>query len=424
MNKLALTSVLLSAGGCSDQPKSCDPDAPNTICTIAGHTLDGGYRGDNGLAIDADMYFPMDSAIAPDGNVWFIDFNNYVIRSIDPTGIVHTVIGNHNLGDSPSSDGLMAIAALQASNNHTPSLTFSNGYLYLPAWHESRVKRVRLSDMMMENVAGRGVRTHYDGDGASALTAGVDLPSNITFDPQGNLVFMDQGNLVVRMVDSSQIIHTIVGQCIIEAMPCSTTVLPTACPGSDKLVCGDPSACGGTTGTNVCTQVSGGDGGPASLARLNLPFTQFADPSGRITYDHQGNLIIPETGGNRIRKVDTSGMITTIAGDGTAGFAGDGGLATQAQINHPVDVAIGDDNSIYFTDVYNHCVRKIDPAGMISTVAGACHFTPEGDPGSFSGDGGPPLEAQMYKPYGIDLVGNKLYVSDTYNNRLRVVNLP
>jgi DNA-binding beta-propeller fold protein YncE len=308
-------------------------------------------------------------------------------------------------------------------------MTFTNGYLYLAAWHEGRIKRVSLSDMMMENVAGRASRAHYDGDEGPAMMAGVDLPSSVTFDPQGNLVFMDQGNLVVRMVDSAQTIHTIAGKCVIEATPCSDTVLPTPCPGSNKFVCGDPAACidtasGPAPGTALCTQTSSGDGGPAIDARFNMPFTQFADPAGRITYDHAGDLIIPETGGNRIRKVDhVTGMIHTIAGTGVAGFAGDGGPATAAQINHPVDIAIADDNSIYFSDVWNHCIRKIDTAGMISTVAGACHYTPEGDPGEFSGDGGPPLEAQLYKPYGIDLVGTKLYVSDSYNNRLRVVNL-
>jgi serine/threonine-protein kinase len=132
---------------------------------------------------------------------------------------------------------------------------------------------------------------------------------------------------------------------------------------------------------------------------------------------------LSDTTNHRIRKVDPSGIITTIAGTGTAGYSGDGGAATAAQINHPVDVAIADDNSIYFTDVYNHCVRKIDPAGTISAVAGKCHFSVNGHDGGFSGDGGPPLQADLNTPYGIDLVGKKLYVSDSYNNRLRVVNL-
>jgi len=433
---LVSITVVVACG--TDRPATpCDPEAPGSICTIAGHTLDEGYGGDNGMAIDADLYIPMDSAVAPDGTVWFLDFNNYVVRQIDRDGIVHTIIGNHQLGDSPASDGLPSIAALQASNNHTPSMTFgADGYLYLAAWHESRIKRVRLSDMMMENVAGRGVRTHYDGDGGPATQAGIDLPSSIAFDPQGNLVFMDQGNLVVRTIDSTATIHTLVGQCVIEAVPCSATIRPTSCLGSDKQVCTDPAlervvglapaGCSGDAGpnTSLCTQVSAGDGGPAIDARLDLPFTQFADPTGRIAYDHAGNLIIAETNANRLRKVDPAGIITTIAGTGAQGYAGDGGPAAQAQLNHPVDVAIADDDSIYFTDVYNHCVRKIDPAGTITAVAGACHFTPEGEPGAFSGDGGPPLAAQLYKPYGIDLTGNKLYISDSYNNRLRVVNLP
>ena len=435
-----LPILLLAACGDNTVPP-CDPDAPNTICTIAGHTLDEKYAGDNGPATDADISIPMDSQIAPDGSLWLMDFNRYVIRRIDARGIVTTVVGNTHLGDSPASDGLTSIGALQASGNHTPSLLFHDGFLYLPAWHESRIKRVDLATMMMENVAGRATRSYYDGDGGPALTAGIDLPSSVTFDPQGNLVFMDQGNLVIRRVEADGTIHTIVGQCIVEAVPCSATVQPVPCPGSDKLVCGDVSACdagtatgetggagsgsGSTQGTALCTQTSAGDGGPATLARLNLPFTQFADPAARIAYNHQGDLIIPETGGNRIRKVDhATGIITTIAGTGEAGYAGDGGPATAAQINHPVDIAIADDDTIYFSDVWNHCIRKIDPAGTVTSVAGKCHFTPSGEPGAFSGDGGPPLEAQLYKPYGIDLAGTKLYVSDAYNNRLRVVNLP
>ena len=83
---------------------------------------------------------------------------------------------------------------------------------------------------------------------------------------------------------------------------------------------------------------------------------------------------------------------------------------------------IGDDGTLYFTDIRNSCVRKIDPEGIISTVVGLCSSTPT-DRG-FAGDGGPPLEARLDRPYGIDLAGKKLYVSDSYNSRVRVVNLP
>jgi sugar lactone lactonase YvrE len=155
---------------------------------------------------------------------------------------------------------------------------------------------------------------------------------------------------------------------------------------------------------------------------MGQPYGQAADPAGRLVYDKLGNLYFADTENNRIRKVDTAGIITTIAGTGVAGYSGDGGPGHLAQINRPIDVEVGDDNSVYFTDVYNSCVRKVAPDGTISAVVGKC----SGEPAErgFSGDGGDPLEAKLDRPYGIDLVGKKLYVSDSYNNRIRVVNLP
>ncbi len=377
--------------------------------------MNEGYRGDDGPATSAVLYIPMDSVVAPDGTVWFIDFNNYVIRSIDTSGNIHTVFGNGELGSSPASDGLMEVPALQSYNNHTPTLLIKDDYLYLAAWHESRVKRVRLSDMMLENYAGRGVRAYYDGDGGPAINAALDLPSSIAVDPVGNLVVTDQANQVIRLVDhTDDTIHTIVGSCVLVEATCTAMgTQPVACPGSSKTTCGDPAVtCGG-----ICSQAYRGDGGQALQARLAFPGGQPADPVGRITYDRAGNLLIADTFNHRIRKVDPAGVITTIAGTGVVGASGDGGPATAAQLNHPVDLAVAADNTIYLTDVFNNCIRKIDPAGIISTVVGTC------DPAvrDFAGDGGPPTEAKLNRPYGIDLVDNKLYVSDSYNNRLRVV---
>jgi hypothetical protein len=222
---LALAIAPTGLAGCTTS--HCDPNSPNTICTIAGHTLNEAYSGNGGPAIDADMYIPIDSAVAPDGTVWFIDFNNYVIRRIDDKGIITTVIGNSQLGDSPADQGLTASPALDSANNHTTQMLFDNGTLYLAAWHESRVKSVTLSNMMMQNVAGRASRAYYDGDGGPAMMAGLDLPSGVTVDPSGNLVLMDQGNLVVRQIDTAtNTISTIAGRCVIEAVPCSDTVRP------------------------------------------------------------------------------------------------------------------------------------------------------------------------------------------------------
>ncbi|HEU0037020.1 MAG TPA: hypothetical protein VFQ53_40695 [Kofleriaceae bacterium] len=419
MNKLfglaLLASSLASGLVACGSDDACDPDAPNTICTIVGN----GEQGLNNAkrALDTNLYVPQDTAVSPDGEVWVLDFNNYLVRAVDKDGGIRTVIGTGEVGDSPPPE-LQSMPAIEALFNHTTDLFFHDGYLYLASWHNSRVKRVRLSDMMIENYAGLGKRTYYYGDEGPALDAALDLPSSIALDPTGNIVIMDQANQVIRMVDQNNIIHRIAGKCVIDLdSPCAAGVQPQLCPGSDKYACGDLA----TECSKPCTPGLVGDGGDALEARMAQPFGQQADPAGRIVYDAAGNLIFADTDNNRIRKVDTAGIMTTIAGTGVAGYAGDDGPATQAQINRPVDVAAAPDGSIYFTDVYNSCVRKIDPAGIITRVVGQCSSDP--DLRGFAGDGGPPLEAKLDRPYGIDLVGTKLYVSDSYNNRIRVVNL-
>lgn len=288
------------------------------------------------------------------------------------------------------------------------------------AWHNSRVKRVDLATMLIENYAGRGVRLKYDGDGGPALDAALDLPSSITLDPQGNMVIMDQANQVVRKVDkTTRVMTTVAGKCVVDKdAPCAVGVEPVACPGSNKYACGNPAVeC-----MKECTPSYAGDAGGALEARLGQPFGQSADPAGRIAYDAVGNLYMADTDNNRIRKVDALGMITTFAGTGDDAYAGDGGPASAAAINRPIDVEVAADGTVYFTDTFNSCIRKVDPAGIISTVVGKCSDKPA-DRG-FSGDGGDPREAKLDRPYGIELAGNKLYVSDSYNNRIRVVNLP
>ena len=410
-----VTALLVGCGG----DDACDPDAPNTICTIAG-SGDQGFdpREEDGPALKAALYVPQDTAMSPDGELWILDFNNYRVRRIDAAGTIRALIGNGEVGDSPPV-GVPKMPALEATFNHTSDLFFHGGYLYMAAWHNSRIKRVSLADMMIENYAGWGRRTFYDGDDGPALMASLDLPSSIALDPEGNIVIMDQANQVIRQVDASGNIHRIVGTCVVELdVPCGAGEQPQACPGSNKLACGNLA----TECEKPCTPGYGGDGELAIASRMAQPYGQAADPAGRLTYDKLGNLLFADSENNRIRKVDRAGIITTLAGTGTAGYSGDGGPANLAQINRPIDVEVADDNTIYFTDVYNSCVRKIDAAGIITTAAGTCSPNPK-DRG-FAGDGGPALEAKLDRPYGIELAGNKLYVADSYNNRIRVVNLP
>lgn len=427
LRSLSFVSLgLVFAPACgSDGP--CDPEAPNSICTIAGSEQQG-YKGDNGPATAAALYIPQDTLVAPDGTLWISDFNNYVVRTVDAEGVIRTVVGSGELGDTPADPAVPQEPAAAAKLNHTPDMLFHDGYLYLAAWHNSRVKRVRLSDMMIENYAGAGKRMYFDGDGGPALDAALDLPSSIAVDPAGNIVIMDQANQVIRRVDQDGIITTIVGRCVVELPQCTPDTELTACPGSSKFVCGtepaqlyrvDRPAEELTCVTTACTPGYGGDGGPAIDARMGQPFGQAADPAGRLAYDTQGNLIFADTDNNRIRKVDTNGIITTIAGTGEPGYSGDDGPGTAAQLNRPIDVEIAPDGTVYFTDADNNCVRKIEPSGTIRRVAGRC-----GEERGFSGDGGSPLDARMDRPYGIELSGNKLYVTDSYNNRVRVVNLP
>ena len=397
--------VLWVVAGCGEAP--CDVDEVGTICTIAG-TGDQSFDGD-GPALRADIYVAADVAVAPNGEVWFLDFNNYRVRAIDDDGMVRTVVGSGEVGDSLSSG-----PALAAPFNHTTDLVFSGEYLYLAAWHNSRVKRVRLSDMTLENFAGAGRRTYYDGNGGPALAASFDLPVSIAIDPRGNVAIMDQANQVVRRVDERGIIDAIAGQCIVDQeVPCAPGQHPVACPGSNKLTCGEDCR-------NMCNPGYSGDGGPPLESRMGQPVGQ-VEPGGGIAYDHAGCLVFADTLNNRIRRVDLSGKMTTIAGTGMAGYAGDGGPAIEAQLDYPFDIEIGADDSIYFTDVQNNCVRKIDPAGTISTVAGRCRTRSGG--ADFGGDSGPAVEALLDRPYGIGLGGDRLYIADSHNNRIRTVRL-
>ncbi|GAB4044632.1 NHL domain-containing protein [Spirosoma jeollabukense] len=147
---------------------------------------------------------------------------------------------------------------------------------------------------------------------------------------------------------------------------------------------------------------------PATTAHLAFP--------NRVTVDGSGNLYIADTDNNRIRKVSPLGLITTVAGTGIQGYTGDGGPATAAQLNTPVGLALDGSGNLYVTDTYNHRIRKINPAGMIATVAGTGIL-------GFSGDGGEATSARLFSPYGVAVDGSgNLYIAYTGNHCIRQVN--
>jgi DNA-binding beta-propeller fold protein YncE len=215
-------------------------------------------------------------------------------------------------------------------------------------------------------------------------------------------------------------VERIAGVCIAGELTtaCAPGEVPQQCPNMNKMVCGGNFAlC-----SEFCTPAFGGDDGPAINARFAQAFGQSTDPGGRLAY--AGDILyIADRDNNRIRKIDSNGIITTIAGTGEVGYSGDGGPARAAMLNHPIDLEVALDGSLYFTDTGNNCIRKIDPAGTITTVAGRCTVTHAAAAGGFDGDGGLATEALLNWPYGIALVGSKLYIADSYNHRIRIVNL-
>jgi DNA-binding beta-propeller fold protein YncE len=250
-----------------------------------------------------------------------------------------------------------------------------------------------------------------------------DLPAAITWDPDGNLVVMDQANQVIRTIDSEQNVTRLAGNCIIDQPPgaggpgpCAPEAM-LACPGTAKMTCGVPAdTCG-----LPCNP--GYVGGTAADLRMAQPFGQSADPAGRIAYDADGNLLWVDTENSLVRMLDSEGNDTIVAGLPPAegmqqkGYSGDGGPANEAKLNRPVDIAIDEDGTIYVSDVFNNCIRAIDPEGDISTFAGVCG---ERD---YGGDGGPANQAFLKLPYGIEISGDVMYIADTGNSRIRAVRL-
>jgi sugar lactone lactonase YvrE len=368
----------LIAFGCGDD-KTPDPDLcgePGMICTVVGVPDFAGYNGDS-LALDeTHLYWPHDVTLSPSGELIVVDFNNHRVRAVNlTTKTIRTILGSGVLGDDAAGP------ALEIDINHPAHVTFDGqGRLHLSSFHNWKVRRMSTGGFV-ETIAGSV--QGFGGDGGPAALALFDLPSSSRFDGLGNLYISDQGNGRIRRINPAGTIVTYAG-----------------------------------TGE----QGYGGDDGPAVLATFDMPSGPDAVPCGKIDIGPDlDEIYVADTGNHRVREINlASGIIETVAGTGVPGYSGDGGPSDEAQLNYPTDVAVGPDHSVYICDSRNHVIRRIDPLGTISTVAG--NFQ-KGR--GYSGDEGPATEAQLDFPGGIFVSpDNILYIADTQNHLIRRVELP
>lgn len=330
------------------------------ITTISGNGIKS-YSGDGGLSFTALLRDPFKICTDPAGNVFFSDCSNHCIRKIDVNGIITTVAGNGTLGFS--GDGGPATSA--QLNYPYGVYADGNGNIFIADIGNARIRKVDVNGVI-STIAGNGSQG-YSGDGGAATSAELNGPSGVTADGSGNVFIADCVNHRIRKVSAAGTITTIAG---------------TGVPGF------------------------GGDGGQATLAMLQSPFD--------LTFDQAGNLYFADADNFRVRKIDATGIVTTIAGNGNAAYSGDNGPAVNAGLNGCVDVDLDVNGNIYITEQFNHCIRRIDASGVITTFAGT------GVPG-FSGDGGSPAVAKMNTPSGLACHNNRFFIADAKNQRIRTI---
>lgn len=406
-------------------------DANGVISTIAGTGSSG--RGDDKLqAIQSALNGPMAVAVGPAGLVYFSDTDNQRIRKIAKDGTVSTIAGVGWSGFD--GDGGPAIKA--KLKNPKAIAVDAQGNVYITDSGNSRVRKIDTAGNI-STIAG-STNVTYSGDGAHAQRAALDNPQGVAVDSEGRIFISDSFNHRIRMIDAEGIIHTIAGSGFIglgsggdggdggiattarlfnpyHLAVSVTGVLYVADSQNSRIrrLSPDyPSAYrietyAGANSTGLTGGGYSGDDGPAVRAHMKA----LSD----LALDSEGNLYIADTGNHRIRKVDTKGVISTVAGRGIQGYDGDGGPALQAMLKRPAAVAVDRNGLLYIADTDNQRIRKIDARGVISSIAGS------GETG-FAGDNGQAVNAKFNKPQGIAVDGaGNLYIADSGNHRIRKV---
>ncbi len=285
---------------------------------------------------------------------------------------IYTVAGNYTYGAGFSGDGSPATAA-ELDTPYGLAIDVS-GNIYIGDASAEVVRMVNTSGII-STIAGIPMVGGYSGDGVAATTAEFHQIEGLWFDKKGNLYVANARNLVVRMINTSGIISTVAGN-------------------------------------NSYSQGYSGDGGPATSAEVNFPWGGFSDA--------RGDFYIADAGNSVVRMVDTMGIITTVAGNHTAGagYSGDGGAATSAEINNPTGVLIDGSGNLLIADQANNVIRSVNTSGIINTLGGDYLYGR-----GYSGDGGPATAAEFFNPeqFATDAAGN-LFVADYFNYVIREIN--
>ncbi|MGA3268956.1 MAG: NHL repeat-containing protein [Verrucomicrobiota bacterium] len=345
------------------------------ISTVAGDGTQS-YSGDGGVATNAELNHPSGVAMDANGNLFIADHQNNRIREVATNGIITTVAGNGTNGYS-GDGGAATNAELNLPSGVAVDAT---GDLFIADGGNSRIREVGTNDIIT-TVAGNGTNG-YSGDGGAATNAQLYGPGSVVVDASGDLFIADQYNQRIREVGTNGIITTVAGN--------GTQVGPLGKGGYS------------------------GDGGAATNAELNLPSD--------VAVDANGNLFIADYDNQRIREVGTNGIITTVAGNGTEGYSGDGGAAANAELNLPCGIAMDTIGNLLIADLFNDRIRNVGLNGIITTVAGNGYAAGQIPYGGYSGDGGAATNAELFWPSGValDASGN-LLIADQANERIRKV---
>lgn len=379
----------------------------NQIINIVAGTsvLGGGFNGDGKPALSTLFCGPRGMASDGAGGLIVADFCNNRVRRIASSQVV-TTIGGGYVGDGGP--------GMAASLNSPSHMTFDPaGNLYLADMSSNRIRKVTPGGAIT-TFAGTGI-TGYSGDGGPATAATLNFPIAVVAGAQGNIYIADFGNAAIRKVDSTGTITTFLTEFKSPNGATESAYATVLAMGPDgSLYAAGIFEVWKVTSPSSATIVAGvfprfgynGDGIPATQAWLYIP--------NGLAFDGAGNLYISDSLNNRIRKVDTSGIISTYAGTGQQGFGGDGGPATSAMIDIPQDVAMDHTGNLYIADDSNARIRVVDSSGTINTYAGT------GGVG-YNGNNLPATNANL-SPGGLTITSKGvLYFSDASSNRVRKV---